>query len=66
MCGDLGIISTKSTGLTVFLYGRINSQNYISLLSTQIQIIVEEFFPEAYANFENDDVQIDTYKGLTK
>jgi hypothetical protein len=57
-----GAISWKSAGPIVSLHGRINSQDYLGILSDQVHPMVSELFPEGNAVFQDDNAPIHTAK----
>ena len=61
-----GAISWKSAGPMVSLHGRINSQDYLSILSDQMHPMVAELFPEGNAIFQDDNAPLHTAKFVTE
>lgn len=57
-----GAISWKSIGPIISLHGRINSQDYLGILSNQLHPMVRELFPEGDAIFQDDNAPIHTAK----
>ena len=53
-------ISWKSAGLMVFLYGRINSRDYLQILSDKINLMDQALFLEGNTIFQDDNAPIHT------
>ena len=55
-----GAISWKSAGPMISLHGRINSRDYLRILSDQVHPMVRELFPDGDAFFQDDNAPIHT------
>ena len=55
-----GVISLKSAGPMISLYRRINTRDYLKVLSDQIYPIAQALFPEGNTIFKDDNAPIHT------
>ena len=55
-----GAISWKSTGPMISLHGKINSRDYLQVLSDQVHPMVQALFPDGNAIFQDDNAPIHT------
>uniref|UniRef100_A0A0K0FBA8 DDE_3 domain-containing protein n=1 Tax=Strongyloides venezuelensis TaxID=75913 RepID=A0A0K0FBA8_STRVS len=55
-----GAIFWKSTGLMISLHGKINSRDYLQILSDQVYSMVQALFPDGNAIFQDDNAPIHT------
>ena len=51
-------ICWQSTSLIISLHGRINSRDYLEILSNQVHPMVQAMFPEGNAIFQDNNAPI--------
>ena len=63
LCDDLGSNIQYSAGLVLTLNGQITASDYVDILGSQVNPVVQVFFPND-ADFEDDDSPIHTARSV--